>query len=242
MAPPAYRKETMNTIILDCGNCGKTLRIPPQYAGQSGRCKGCGNVIQVPPIPAEAEEDWTISSAVPPVEPTLPIVDEVAQSNPDHILSPALIHRSAPDSAYTRGVGKKFLLGLMGSIALCIGVFAPLVSMPIVGTQNYFANGEGDGTIVLGLAIISFVLILAKRYHALWLTGLGSLGMISFTFIRFRNVIGEMKSDMRSDLQGNPFAGMAEAMIGTVQIQWGWALLLVGAGLLITSAALVEDD
>jgi hypothetical protein len=232
----------MNMIVLDCGNCGKTLRIPPEYAGQSGRCKGCGNVIQVPPIPAEIEEDWTISSIAPPVEPTLPIVDEVAQSNPDPILSPATIHRSPPDSAYSRGGGKKFLLGLIGSIALCIGVFAPLVSMPIVGAQNYFANGQGDGTMVLGLAIISLLLVFTKRYRGLWLTGLGSLAMILFTFISFQNVVSDMKSEMRADLEGNPFAGMAEAMIGTVQIQWGWAVLIVGAVLLIASAALVEEE
>jgi hypothetical protein len=228
-------------IVLDCGNCGKTLRIAPEYAGQSGRCKGCGGVIHVPKAHVDIEEDWDYRapSAREVIEQSVPVppkrvMEPFAEPSPNNYV--------IPERDVSGRVGRKFLLGLLGSIALCIGVFAPLISMPIVGTQNYFANGQGDGTIVLGLAVISFVLVFLNRYRALWLTGLGTLAMIAFTFVRIQSVIGDMKSNMRSDLQGNPFAGMAEAMLGTVQIQWGWAVLLVGSALLIASAALVEDD
>ena len=37
---------------------------------------------------------------------------------------------------------------------MAIGVFLPLLSMPIVGSINYFQNGRGDGVIVLVLAAI----------------------------------------------------------------------------------------
>lgn len=230
----------MQAIVLDCGSCGKTLRISPEYAGQSGRCKGCGGAIHVPKARVDIEEDWNYQApfARDVIEQSVPVRPK---SMIEPLAEPTPYHHMAPERELSEGVGRKFLLGLMGSISLCIGVFAPLVSMPIVGTQNYFANGEGDGTIVLGLAVISFVLIFLKRYRALWLTGLGTLAMITFTFVRFQIVIGDMKSNMRSDLQGNPFAGMAEAMLGTVQIQWGWAALLVGSALLIASAS-VEDD
>jgi len=39
-----------------------------------------------------------------------------------------------------------------GSILLAFGVFAPLVSIPMLGHLNYFRNGQGDGVIVLILA------------------------------------------------------------------------------------------
>lgn len=38
-------------IELNCGNCGKQLRIPTEYAGVVGRCNGCGSPVQVPGIP-----------------------------------------------------------------------------------------------------------------------------------------------------------------------------------------------
>jgi len=80
----------------------------------------------------------------------------------------------------------KQLLGLIGSIILFVGVFAPIVSVPIMGNMNYFQNGKGDGTIVLLLAVVSLVLVLAKKYKGLWITGLGSLAVMAFTFINFK--------------------------------------------------------
>jgi hypothetical protein len=51
----------------------------------------------------------------------------------------------------------------------------PIWNIPFRGTMNYFQNGKGDGTIVLILAVISLILVLIKRYKALWFTGIGSL-------------------------------------------------------------------
>lgn len=134
----------------------------------------------------------------------------------------------------------KLLLGLMGSIVLFIGVFTPIVSVPIMGNMNYFQNGKGDGTIVLVLAVISLVLVLAKKYKWLWFTGVGSLGVMFFTFINFQLKISQAKADMESELAGNPFRGLADMVMQSVQLQWGWALLIVGAALVIASAAMKD--
>jgi len=47
---------------------------------------------------------------------------------------------------------KRQLVGLAGTILLAVGVFLPLVSMPLIGSLTYFNNGRGDGVIVLILA------------------------------------------------------------------------------------------
>jgi hypothetical protein len=129
------------------------------------------------------------------------------------------------------------LLGIIGSALLFFGVFAPILSAPIVGNINYFMNGKGDGTIVLILAVISFVLTLMKKYKGLWITGLGSVAIILITFIILQNRLSSMKSVMKRELAGNPFAGFAEIMTQTIQFQWGWPLLIIGAALLIICAA-----
>jgi len=135
----------------------------------------------------------------------------------------------------------KQLLGLAGSIILFVGVFAPIVSVPIMGNMNYFQNGKGDGTIVLVLAVISFVLVLAEKHEGLWFTGLGSLAMMLFTFINFQSKMSQAKAEMESQLADNPFRGLADMAMQSVQLQWGWALLIVGAAMLIASAALKEE-
>lgn len=136
---------------------------------------------------------------------------------------------------------KKQVTGLIGSIVLFIGVFAPIVSVPIVGNMNYFQNGKGDGTIVIVLAVISLILTLSKKYKGLWFTGLGSLGVMAFTFINFQMRMSEAKSHMERELAGNPFRELADLAIQSVQLQWGWALLIVGASLVIAAAAIKDD-
>lgn len=139
-------------------------------------------------------------------------------------------------------MSKKQMLGLIGSIVLIIGVFTPIVSLPIVGSMNYFNNGQGDGTIVLGLAIVSLIVVLFKKYKALWLTGFASLGMLLYTFMNFQGRMAEARSEMQAQLEGNPFAGIGEMALQSVQIQWGWVVLVIGAVLLLVAAGLREKE
>lgn len=136
----------------------------------------------------------------------------------------------------------KQLLGLVGSIVLFIGVFTPAVSVPIMGNMNYLQNGEVDGTIVLLLAVVSLVLVLAKKYKGLWFTGLGSLGVLLFTFINFQLRKSQARAGMKSKLAGSPFREVIDMAMQSIQLQWGWVLLIVGATLLIVSAALKEGS
>lgn len=132
-------------------------------------------------------------------------------------------------------------LGIAGSALLFIGTFMPIVSLPIVGSMNYFQNGKGDGVIIAILAVISLVLCLKKKFSALWLTGLGALAVCAFTFVNFQMKISEMKDSMDSELAGNPFRGLADVAMQSIQLQWGWAVLLVGIGCII-AAAYMKDE
>lgn len=132
----------------------------------------------------------------------------------------------------------KLILGLIGSIILFVGVFAPIVKLPMVGDMNYFQNGKGDGTIIMIFAVISLILTLAKYYKGLWYTGLASLGTMIFTFVHFQMKMSETQSNMARELADNPFKGLSDMMLQSIQIQWGWAILLVGASLVIAAAAI----
>jgi len=110
-----------------------------------------------------------------------------------------------------------------------------------MGNMNYFQNGKGDGTIVLVLAVVSLVLVMAKKYRGLWFTGLSSLTVMAFSFINFQMKMSEISAQMETELVGNPFRGLGDVAMQSVQLQWGWALLVVGAGLLIASTAIRNE-
>ena len=135
-------------------------------------------------------------------------------------------------------MNKKQIIGLIGSAILFMGVFAPVVSLPLIGNQNYFETGEARALIVLILAVISLiVVIITQKYDALLVTGIGSLGVILYSLVKFLKGIPEMTSGMESELEGN--ASMA---MQPFQIQWGFAVLILGALLLIASGAIKIDE
>jgi len=119
--------------------------------------------------------------------------------------------------------------GLAGAAVLFIGAFLPIVSLPVVGSVNYFNNGLGDGVILVGLALVSALLVVLKRYRGLLVTGILSLLLLGYSFWALTQKLTEAKSSLDASLAGNPFAGLAQAAIQSVQIQWGWAVLVVGA-------------
>jgi len=121
----------------------------------------------------------------------------------------------------------KHLLGLIGSAILFVGVFAPIFAVPIVGNINSFSLPiieDGDsikfGTIILLLALTSFVLTLLKKYIRLYITGITSLFIVLYSHIRLNEASNRLEKNLM------------------VHFQWGWPLLVIGAVLLISSAAI----
>ena len=138
-------------------------------------------------------------------------------------------------------MGPKQLLGIAGSAVLFLGTFMPIISVPIMGNVNYFQNGKGDGVIIVVLAIISLLLSLKKEYKVLWGTGIASLALLGYTFFNLQSHLTQARSEMNSQLADNPFRGLGEVMMQSVQLQWGWAVLVIGAILVIGAAAYKEE-
>ena len=138
---------------------------------------------------------------------------------------------------------KQQLVGLAGGVILLLGVFLPIVSMPIAGSISVFSSGRVDGYILLGLAIISLILAFINNIKPLRITGGISLLIVVIDFIYLLYKLNSIKGDVSDKLKGNPFGGMAEAMMSTVQIQYGWVFLFIGSLLLVYVAfARVAND
>lgn len=132
------------------------------------------------------------------------------------------------------------ILGLSGSAVLALGVFVPIVSLPIVGNINYFNNGQGDGIFILLIALVAAALSFFGRYKFLWIPGAASLVLLLITLTRFIQVVNDAKTELTDSLVGNPFAGLAEGLMASVQLQWGWMLLFLGS-IVIVSASFVPS-
>ncbi len=130
------------------------------------------------------------------------------------------------------------VFGLLGAGLLMLGCFAPLVSMPVIGHVTYVQNGRGDGMIVLVLAVAAAVFALMGRRRFFLLTGSLSLCVVAYSFIAFQRKLSDVMQDVSKDLDGNPFRGIVDVAMNSIQFQWGWAPLIMGGMLLVASAFL----
>jgi hypothetical protein len=128
-------------------------------------------------------------------------------------------------------------LALGGAAAVAIGLFTPIVTLPVVGSVNLFNNGTNVvALIVLALAGVAAALAGRDRVaDALW-PGAAAAAVLLFAFLRLQYSLSDMRAELAKSLEGNPFAGMAQAALGAVQLQWGWLVLAGGCGLIIHAA------
>lgn len=103
----------------------------------------------------------------------------------------------------------------------------------MVGPINLFGNGgNAAGLLLLGAAAIAAGMAFKDREaDAIW-PAAAACGVLLYVFARLQYAMGQMRASLR-ELEGNPFAGLAETAMGSVQLQWGWIVLAAGAGLMI---------
>jgi hypothetical protein len=125
-------------------------------------------------------------------------------------------------------------LGLIGAALVAVGLFTPIVTVPILGNVNLFSNGTNlIGIDLLVLAAIAAVLATKNRLRDLIWPGIAASGILLYEFGSLQYRLAQMRESLNKDLQGNPFAGLAQGAANAIQIQWGWLILAAGAGLLL---------
>jgi len=130
------------------------------------------------------------------------------------------------------------VIAFVGAGLLAIGAFLPLVRVPKMGTISYIGNGSGDGIVILVLAAAAAGLAMAGRTkHVIW-PGLASLALIAFTYFRLQSRLGEARAKLRAEVGDNPFGGLADVATSSIQMEYGWAVLVIGALTMVAAGAM----
>jgi len=132
------------------------------------------------------------------------------------------------------------LLAIIGSVLLLFGAFTPVISVPIMGGVTFLKIGW-PSYVVLGLAAASLCIVFAAPTKFLWVTG-GSASLVLLGCLaKFLYGMHQAKQEMAGKPgDDDPFSKLGEslgnAMLESVQLQWGCFILGLGAALILTGA------
>jgi dolichyl-phosphate-mannose--protein O-mannosyl transferase len=141
-------------------------------------------------------------------------------------------------------MSKQQKMAIFGLIFIFVGLFSPIIYSPNMGNLNYvdyITEGEISGLMMLFLLGVSFGLVVARKYKGLLFTGVVSIGVMVFTLIQLQALISNAKRGIYTEISTNPFVGLADIYQDSFQLQWGFAVLLVGATLLIVSYTISDN-
>ncbi|MBX3429709.1 MAG: hypothetical protein KF779_09015 [Hyphomonadaceae bacterium] len=133
-------------------------------------------------------------------------------------------------------------LALAGAVLLIVGLFVPIVSVPVFGNINLITNANAAGLALLALAVLTAALAAKPNTleQVLW-PGLAAVAVISYSFVTLLLRLAAMRQSVR-DLDGNPFAGFVQGAMASIQVQWGWLPLAGGASLVLYAALCTWSD
>jgi hypothetical protein len=127
----------------------------------------------------------------------------------------------------------KNLINLIGTAAVIVGVFSPLINIPIIGSISYASQQQGEGFILIGAVLVGALCAVLKVYWPSIISGLLVIFDSGWTLTNLANITHRMGN---SD---NPFS---RAFSNVISPSWAFAFLLIGAAMLIISVLLKADN
>lgn len=125
-------------------------------------------------------------------------------------------------------------LAFAGAALLIGGLFAPIVTLPFLGNVNLFNNGTSiTALMIVVVAAIAASLAGKERLREVIWPGTAAGVTLIYVFGRLQYTISTIRENISRELVGNPFSGMAQTALSSIQLQWGWLVLGLGAGLLV---------
>lgn len=131
------------------------------------------------------------------------------------------------------------IIAAAGVAAIVVGLFAPIMSIPIIGTTHLFAYPGSDWCIVFYIATIIAVISIMKRSRVGALLAGAIAGTATVIYIigfqmRKADMVAQASSKADTGLVGD----LVAAGVNAIQLEWGIALLTIGSACLIVSSML----
>ena len=139
-----------------------------------------------------------------------------------------------------RTEGRSQGLSLIGSGAILVCSFAPIVNVPVIGAVTYFsadsefARGAGVLLVIIGIASLSLALL--ESYVWLYAIGLCALSIAIGTLVSYKWYLAKVAGAQSSGLFDYFTQSASKGLTGRSSLSFGFPLLIYGAVLVIIAA------
>lgn len=125
---------------------------------------------------------------------------------------------------------RRRILGLVGSSLLVLGVGAPVVQLPFVGSLSYAAIDRRGAVVLVGLGILGMIGSIVRRRILSVIVALASAAMLCASYVAFHHA---------TSASSNGLGGvLASTLMAAIRFDWG-VLVLLAAIICITASAFV---
>lgn len=121
-------------------------------------------------------------------------------------------------------------LALAGAGVLIIGLFCPVLTMPVIGSLDFVTGAKVSAPTLLALALIGGVAALSGRARDTLWPGIAAMAVLLYHFATLQTRLPQMRASV-VESAGPPFGGAASA--SDFHAQWGWLVLAAGTGMLV---------
>jgi hypothetical protein len=123
-------------------------------------------------------------------------------------------------------------VALLGSVLLIVGVFVPILGVPIFHDKSMMALRPYVGMTILGLAALTVLIVLIRKLRWLYVPAVIAVALVAYTPLAMQAQKDSIQSDIKSHIASMP-GGLAGRFVGATSLKYGWTLMMLGAGLVL---------
>ncbi len=122
---------------------------------------------------------------------------------------------------------------VVGGLLMVVGVFMPMLSIPVLRDDSYFQLSPGGAIILLVLGGLSVLIAVWGRFKLLYVTGLVALGLLVYTYFQVDRRKSSAQSDVREHVINTPLKGLSQKLVSSVGLRYGWPVMMLGAAMTV---------
>ena len=126
----------------------------------------------------------------------------------------------------------KQAVATLGAVLLMVGVFVPILGVPILHDQSMMQLRPNVGWTILGLAALTVLIALIRKFRWLYIPGVIAVGLIAYTPLAMQAQKDAIQSDIKHHIASMP-GGFFGKFVGATSLEYGWTLMMLGAILIL---------